>query len=174
MHKAGKSDLDRDLACWDGKSSSDIQAIYDRHCDAQSFAKNLVSLMTTGVQQKGASWMLKCYLEQGGFLDAQDIRAIYASIPRLTDWETRLHTLQSMPYMPIEPRDRELVEVFVREGLTDENKFIRAWSYNGMYELAGSFPELRKAACQFFEMAMRDESPSVKARIRNLLKKMDW
>jgi len=60
------------------------------------------------------------------------------------------------------------VEIFLRVCLLDNNKFVRAWAYKGFYELAVQYP---KETRQFFEMAMRDEAPSVKSRIRNIMKK---
>ena len=63
------------------------------------------------------------------------------------------------------------MEIYERHGLTDQNKFVRAWSYNGLYELATSFPSLRKEAERFFDMALADEAASVKARVRNIMKK---
>ncbi len=54
--------------------------------------------------------------------------------------------------------------------LTDHNKFVRAWSYNGFFELSRQHSEYLDETKQFFQMTMRDEAPSVKARIRNIMK----
>jgi len=64
-----------------------------------------------------------------------------------------------------------MVEAFLKKCLVDDNKFIRAWAYNGFYELSVQYPEHKDETKQFFEMAMRDEAPSVKSRIRNIMKK---
>ncbi len=58
----------------------------------------------------------------------------------------------------------------MRKCLEDDNKFVRAWAYNGFYELAKQYPEYRTEAGQLFEMALRDEAASVKARVRNVMK----
>ena len=60
----------------------------------------------------------------------------------------------------------------MRHNLTATNKFVRAWSYNGLYELARRDPVYLPEVEQIFELALRDEAPSVKARIRNLQKEM--
>ncbi|WP_448250543.1 hypothetical protein [Thalassotalea agariperforans] len=73
--------------------------------------------------------------------------------------------------MPITDAYSRSVYNFLIITLTDQNKFVRAWTYNGLYELSKQHPEYIKEAKQFFEMAMRDEAPSVKARIRNIMKK---
>ncbi|VAW46017.1 hypothetical protein MNBD_GAMMA04-800, partial [hydrothermal vent metagenome] len=44
------------------------------------------------------------------------------------------------------------------------------WAYNGFNELSVQYNEYRKETEAFFEMAMRDEAPSVRSRIRNILK----
>ena len=92
-------------------------------------------------------------------------------LDKLEHWETKLHILQSIPFMPIEITERKKVDAFLRETLTDPNKFVRAWSYNGFYELAMQHSEYLNETKQFFEMAMRDEAASIKARIRNIMKK---
>ena len=79
--------------------------------------------------------------------------------------------LQCIPFMPIAKKNINVVYNFLRWTLTDQNKFVRAWSYNGFYELSKQHPEYLDETKQYFEMAMRDEAPSVKARIRNILKK---
>ncbi|MEW8322573.1 MAG: hypothetical protein AB2606_07985 [Candidatus Thiodiazotropha taylori] len=67
--------------------------------------------------------------------------------------------------------EQEEVSAFLRECLTSSNKFVRAWSYNGFYELAIQHPQYQQETKVFFEMAMRDKAPSVKARIRNIMKR---
>lgn len=162
--------MQQDLALWDGKSSTDIQNIYHSHNNGRHFVPDIVNLITSGTQSKGASWLLKRYLENDGKLTNQQIHQIYKALPIINNWETRLHLLQSIPYLPISNTDKNTVEDFVRDGLTGLNKFVRAWSYHGFYELARTFPEFRTEAKQLFELAMNDEAASVKARIRNLKK----
>jgi len=96
---------------------------------------------------------------------------VYKSLGTQEHWEAKLHILQSLPYLPIAERNRKAVEAFLRLTLTDANKFVRAWSYNGFYELARQHPKYQAETEQFFQMAMRDEAASVKARIRNIMKK---
>ena len=81
------------------------------------------------------------------------------------------HILQCLPYLAIPKKDKDKVQRFLRKCLVEDNKFLRAWAYNGFYELAVQYPEHVEETKQFFEMAMRDEAPSVKARIRNMMKK---
>ncbi len=163
--------LDSELAAWGGKSAADIGAIYERHCALQGFSERLIELIHSDDLQKGATWLLKKYLESGGTLDNKQISTIYNSLSALQQWETKLHVLQCVPYMAIASGEKRRLENFLRKTLTDSNKFVRAWSYNGFYELARQHPEYVAEAKQFFEMAMRDEAASVKARIRTIVKR---
>jgi len=163
--------LERDLARWDGKSADDIRCVYDRHHDESSFSDSLISLLGSSEFAVGASWLLKHYFEHGGTVDEKQCRTICNALPALSHWAASLHLLQCLPYLIITPQDRQVLELFVREGLGDRNKFVRAWSYNGLYELSKRFPDLRDETRIIFEMALRDEAPSVKARIRQLIKK---
>ena len=161
----------QDLSIWNGRSADEILEIYERHKNSDRFIKNIVWLIVERIEEDGATWLLKHHFEEGGGLSAEDIDKIYSVLPNMDDWEGRLHILQCIPYMPIEKHNYEVVEAFVRKGLTGDHKLIRAWSYNGFYELAAAFPELRPEAQEIFDKALQDEAASVTARIRNLLKK---
>lgn len=162
--------IEQEIASWNGKSADDIKAIYDAHKADHNFADTIIALSLTTACEKGATWLLKAWLESGNKLDQQQITTIYGALAQLEHWEARLHILQSIPFMPIAHADRKKVYHFLRLTLTDQNKFVRAWSYSGFYELSRQYPEYCNETWQYFEMAMRDEAPSVKARIRNIMK----
>ncbi len=82
-----------------------------------------------------------------------------------------MHALQCLPFLTIDQSEKKLVETFLRITLSGQNKFVRAWSYNGFYELARQYPEYQAETKILFEMAMNDEAASVKARVRNLIRK---
>ncbi len=60
------------------------------------------------------------------------------------------------------------VVTFLRVGLQDKNKFVRAWSYSGFYLLGQQYPEYQDEAKAYIVAAMQDEAPSVQARLRQL------
>ncbi len=163
--------IERELVAWDGKSADAINAVYDRHSSEPEFLDRILVLINDASYQKGATWLLKQWLSSGNPIQVRHVKHVYSSLPSLIDWESKLHVLQSMPYMAIGKHEKSIVESFLRNTLTDPNKFVRAWAYNGFYELAIQYPEYVTEVKQFFEMALRDEAASVKARIRNLLKK---
>lgn len=163
--------LEQEIVSWDGKSSSEIDAIYTRHCEEDSFASKMIELSQKLDLQKGTTWLLKRHLEDGQKLEAKKCAALFKLLPKLEHWESKLHILQCLPYMKIGRAEVKNVEAFLRKCLTDNNKFVRAWAYNGFYEVSLQYLEYKEETKQFFEMAMRDEAPSVKARIRNIMKK---
>ena len=156
---------------WDGKSANAIGMIYERHHHDPSFISETIALIANASLQKGATWLLKRYLENKNKIADDQVSKIYEKLGALEQWESRLHILQCLPFMPITKPEKRKVELFLRSCLADNNKFVRAWAYNGFYELAVRYPEHEKETRQFFEMAMRDEAPSVKSRIRNIMKK---
>jgi len=163
--------IEQEIINWDGKSSDEIDAIYCRHNDDNFFISQIIELAQQEPLQKGATWLLKRHFEGGRQIEESQIAKIFGLLPNLKNWETKLHILQSLPYMKIANTEKKEIEFFLRKCLTDKNKFVRAWAYNGFYELSMQHSEYMAETKQFLEMAMRDETPSVKARIRNILKK---
>jgi len=159
--------LQHAITNWQGKSAADISDIYQRYQHSDNFVQNLLQYMQQSALQKGATWLLKCHLESHGTVPAN---AVYKRLSQLQHWQSKLHILQCIPYLPIGSSDKHGLEVFLRQCLTDNNKFVRAWAYNGFHLLACQYGEYREETEQFLRMAMRDEAPSVQARVRNILK----
>lgn len=164
-------DIKHRIATWDGQSVADIKAVYDAHCRDAHFADTIIALAATDACEKGATWLLKAWLEAGHRLQPDQTSTVFASLHQLSHWEAKLHVLQCLPFLSITDLQKTPVYHFLRLTLTDHNKFVRAWSYNGLYELSRQHSEYLHETRQYFDMAMRDEAPSVKARIRNILKK---
>jgi len=162
--------IEKELAAWDGKSTVALKSIFNSHSMKPDFADNIVALSFSPATETGATWLLKAWLEAGNTLNKTHVTKIYQSLSQLEHWEAKLHVLQNIPYMPIAKADRKNVYHFLRYTLADQNKFVRAWSYNGLFELSRQHSSYLAETKQYFEMAMRDEAPSVKARIRNILK----
>lgn len=163
--------LEQKIASWDGKSAADIQAIYDAHSAETHFSETIIALFRSGTLQKGATWLLKAWLEAGNTLAKHQIANIYQTLDQLENWEAKLHVLQCIPYLSIPDTEKSNVYSFLKKTITDPNKFVRVWSYNGYYEISKQHPEYERETKRSFEIAMLDEAPSVKARIRNIMKK---
>lgn len=164
------SSIEQKLNNWDGKSTDTISSIYNQYVNSKVFIPTLVTLTKSTQLQKGATWLLKKYCENALKLSDNHIVEIYQNTCSLTSWEAKLHILQCISYMPIKHVSVKAVEIFLRQCLSERNKFVRAWAYHGFYELATQHPTFQQEVKAFFEMALRDEPASVKARIRNILK----
>lgn len=163
--------IEQDISRWDGKSAEDIRVVYGQYCELPDFADKLVELLHDESLQKGASWLLKVSLESGQALTPNQEKAVLNKLAELEHREAKLHVLQCLPYICIDQQCVQALYYFLRSNLDDDNKFVRAWSYNGFYELSRQCPEYAEETRQYFDLAMRDEAASVKARIRNILKK---
>lgn len=163
--------LHESLKQWNGKSADKIKETFNKFKEDPSFSCVLLELIHDPICQKGATWLLKAWLNEGSQLDAPQTAKILDNLNILTHWEAKLHVLQCLPFLTVGSAQKKAVEAYLRITLTDQNKFIRAWSYHGFYELARQYPEYQTEVKQFLEMAMNDEVASVKARIRNIIKK---
>ncbi|QYK06663.1 hypothetical protein [Shewanella zhangzhouensis] len=130
----------------------------------------LLNSANDSANHTSVTWLLKAWLEQGNRLDDQQSATWLALTPALTQWQARLHILQCLPGFSIPESLRSLTEHMVREALADSNKFVRAWAYTGLDTLARQFPQYRDERNTLFQMSLQDEAPSVKARIRQLIK----
>lgn len=164
-------DLLQAIKNWDGKSSDKPAKAYEANWERPSFTAETIAYLERPESRAGASWLLKRYLERGNTLDSAATAKVYANLASFSDWATRLHILQCLQWLPISERDRLSVEGFLRTGLEDQNKFVHAWSYHGFYELARQFPAYKEEARLLFETGLKNEAASVKARIRNIMKK---
>jgi len=165
--------LKKVLADWDGKSANDIKAIFTAYHSMKGFQANLIVLINQSndlALQKAASWLLKYQLESGTSISTANVKKVYGALPSLTGWESQLHILQCIPYMPIAAAEKKAVELFLRQCLSHDNKFVRAWAYNGFFELACQYDAYREETEHFFSLALKDEAASVKARIRQIAK----
>ncbi|GAA3932837.1 hypothetical protein [Litoribacillus peritrichatus] len=156
---------------WNGKSSEDIESLYTALVDQPDFEDRLVSALAGDEEiHRGASWLLKHHLEHRHALTDAQVSEVLDQLPLLKNWEAKLHILQCLTYIAVPLEHRNTVEEFVRSCLTEINKFVRAWAYNAMFELACQFPDLQPEVEVMFEAASEDEAASVKARVRNIQK----
>ena len=166
----GNDVIEEALREWDGKSFDGIDAVHGRFHDDPRYIPEILTLTEVQELQKGTTWLLKKYVETGGVLTQEQITAVYRLLPTFDNWEAKLHILQIMPQMPIPDSHHKSIADFLRECTGSDKKFVRAWAYNGFYELAKQYPQFQAEVTQLLDAAMADEAASVKARIRNILK----
>lgn len=158
------------IRAWDGKSAEYMVTVFAEYNKQRLFLNSLVKMLSDDTLQSGATWLLKAWVDSGEALQAHHVQQICSQLLNLHHWQAKLHILQCMSAMQISPACEAQVYHFLRLNLTDQNKFVRAWCYNGLYLLAAQYPKYKLETEQFFELAMRDEAASVKARIRQISK----
>jgi hypothetical protein len=169
------------LLSWDTKSAEDIEGIYQDFfltsaTDLDIEIETLLKLLKddsgnkTDRLQQGASWLIKHHLQLGQAIKDGFSDALLDGLVALRPWQAKLHLLQCFPYLTFTEQYKAQVEHFLRQCLMDKNKFVRAWAYSGFHDLSLQYPEYSAEVKNFIEQAMKDEAPSVKARLRNMLK----
>ncbi|MDE0131797.1 MAG: hypothetical protein OXM62_03585 [bacterium] len=159
-----------EIASWDNKSAAALQSTYERHCDEEGFLATILEHIADVELQPAATWLLKRHLDAGNSLSPRGSRAILCVLPDQEHWESKLHILQCLPYLDIPEDESAGVEEFLDSCLESDNKFLRAWAYNGYNELSLRFPRYREEVNLMLTRAIESEAPSVRARIRNILK----
>jgi len=160
--------IESDILHWDGKSADDIRAIHNQYRGDKNYIIQLTEIISNKELRTGATWLLKVAFESGAVMSKEDAHRIIDNLGELDFWQQKLHILQIFEFIPIGVEQKSSVERFLRVCLSDDNKLVRAWAYSGFYYLARQHQEFRKEAMQFFEMALRDEAASVKARVNKL------
>lgn len=158
------------LSLCDSSSTEELTEIYWHYQDSKDFEQELVKCLKHEKLQIAASWMLKHHLEQGFMLRPKLSRKVFIHMHNQSHWEAQLHLLQCLPLLEIPLDSVSEVLVFLDDNLTNKNKLVRAWVYNGFHELAQVNSELLPKAKTLFMQALEAEAPSVQARIRNIVK----
>ncbi|GAB6041913.1 hypothetical protein [Endothiovibrio diazotrophicus] len=162
-------DLKTALDGWNGKDTATLASLYEEMAgDARLFSRLADSIERGGTVQIAATWLIKHHIEQGHAPSPAESRELLGRSEALDPWQSRLHLLQMIEHLSLDEVEQRPLEHFIRQALADRNKFVRAWAYHAFHHLARRFPAYRREALQLEEMALRDEPPAVKARVRRL------
>ena len=163
--------LERQLRDWDGKSVNAIMEIHVAHAADGDLMDRLVSLSGRSDLETGATWLLKHRLENRiDRLDADLARKLAGLLNGLSAWDAKLHCLQIYPHITIATEDSEALFRFALACSKDSNKFVRAWAYSGLHQLAIDHPQYRNSVRTVLDEAGRIETaPSAKVRLRRAL-----
>ncbi len=161
------------LETWDGKHVDHLIDIYDnRHNDPDFFDELIQITKEQQHLQVATTWLFKHHYDSKKRLSDTQTHMILNLSYTFSHWEAQLHILQLLPHIYISEENFITIEDFVRPCLNSNTKFVRAWAYEGFYQLTKEQPtyiEELKALC---DKAMLTESASVKARIRKILKRI--
>lgn len=171
-------DLRAEIEKFDGRRTASLDSLAKRLAPTEAVLRDLFRLAQSDdlKAQTASTWLLKRFQEDGHAFSKKDTGTLLALLCETDHWEARLHLLQMLPALTI---PGELMERLRRALDSDAfvksaNKFVRAWSYNGIAVLADQHPGLRPAAARLLHAALEGEAASVRARVRAILKSMSW
>jgi hypothetical protein len=158
------------LKDFDGKHGDVIERILAEYNSSKSPINELVLLIADDEEniQIGATWLLKRLAETGARFKPKQLIALFDLLPGLDNWVTKLHVCQMLQYVEIPDESKKKVAWFLEQNLLGKNKFVKAWSYNGFYELAKQHREYYDTAIEHLERAEAEKAASIKARLRSI------
>ncbi len=152
----------------------ELEGYYDLNHEKKDFPDNLLNQLPDDEFENANTWLLKRYLEKGNRLPANIEIRILDLLPHLSGWEAKLHLLQILPFITVPKSRSSTIRVILLALIRENNKFIRAWAYNGLYHLQTCHPEYKTEMITLLNKAYSSEAPSIKARIRNILREDEW
>ncbi|MEL7121830.1 MAG: hypothetical protein AAFO07_20450, partial [Bacteroidota bacterium] len=137
-------DLILELQEWDGKHVDYLIDIYDNYSNQDVFFDQLLEISTIQVLQTATTWLIKHHYDQKQSLNQHQIDNLLGISTELVHWEAQLHVLQLLPKVKISETILPIVDEFVNNCLESKKKFVRAWAYQGFYELTKHRPEYKE------------------------------
>ena len=165
-----ETDLLSKLRLWDGVRVEYLKELYNANSSSIDFFDKLISIcVNEQYLQNVATWLIKHHYDKGRTLPEFLAERLLAGCKNLKNWEAKLHVLQIIPHVTLSKKSIIIIDEFVRECLADNNKFVRAWAYNGFYVLTKYIPELKTELELICQRAMETESAAVKSRVRKII-----
>ena len=162
-------ELKQALLIWDRKQTEYLANIYHQYKSVDHFLNDLLEICSIREAHVPVTWIIKYQIDQKEELEDEVINRLLTFIPEFGEWEAKLHVLQILPSITIPPSFTTSLDDFIRECLEDQNKFVRAWAYQGMYELTKLVPAYRDELERRCVQALETESASIKVRVRKVL-----
>lgn len=169
--------LSSKLENWDGKSTDDLRHIYasieSAHLDyAKQQSSSLIDELIRHLPQHpiAATWLVKHAIENDHSLSLPHSEKLLKHLLENPPWQSMLHILQISEHLIISNHLSTPFYAKLRHNLSHDNKFIRAWSYHALAVLAKQYAKFEKEVDELLAMALKGEAPSVKARVRGILK----
>jgi len=162
------------IEAFDGRRTAPLERIIEEGPPTKTAVSEAVSLAAdpdAGIRT-GATWLLKNWAGNGVELTAQQTRALLATLPDLVNWEARLHLCQMLPHIRIPKASIGTLVWFLESCQCDENKYLRAWAYDGFHELSRQYPEYNEYVRGILDEGEAEKSAAVRARIRIIHKMM--
>lgn len=167
---AMNADLKSKLELWDGVHIEYLKKLYQVNSSSLDFFENLITICVNEQDlQKAATWLIKYHYDNGQALPDYLTERLLTACKNVENWEAKLHLLQLLPHFNLTDKSIIITDDFARECLADNNKFVRAWAYNGLYELTKYIPELKTELEFICQRAMETESAAIKSKVRKII-----
>jgi len=164
------TDLKNKLKLWNGVHIEYLTELYRLNSSSLDFFESLVTICVNEQDfQKTTTWLIKHHYDNGLTLPKSLSERLLAACKNVESWEAKLHLLQLLPHFELTDKSIIITEDFARKCLSDKNKFVRAWAYNGLYELTKYIPELKSELEFICQRAMETESASIKSKVNKIL-----
>lgn len=165
-----KTNLKSKLKLWDGVHIEYLANLYNTDKTNEDFFENLVTICANEQDlQKTTTWLIKHHYDNGQTLPESLTERLLATCKSVENWEAKLHLLQLFPHFKLTDKSIIITEDFARKCLADNNKFVKAWAYNGLYELTKFIPELKTELEIICQRAMETESAAIKSKVRKII-----
>lgn len=161
--------IKRSLQSYDGKHVAPFRSIADELAIRPDALEVTISIVESNEihASVGGTWILKYLLELGLEIDTSLCKTIIQWLRNFSENDARLHLLQILNIIDIPKSCHEQLYNLSREFTSDKNTLVRAWAYNALGIIAHQNPKYQVETLERFAHAMKAESPSFKARIRN-------
>ena len=163
-------DLINSLKLWNGVQTEYLIQLYRENYLNPVFFDDLATIYVKEKDlQKTTTWLIKHHYDNGHILPDSLTEKLLAVCKDVENWEAKLHLLQLLSKFKLTKKSIITVEDFVRKCLADDNKFVRAWAYHGLYELTKYIPEMKLEVELLCQRAMETESAAIKSKVRKII-----
>ncbi|MBT8258065.1 MAG: hypothetical protein KJO49_06305 [Bacteroidia bacterium] len=157
------------IEAWDGIHMDHLKSIYIQFLNDPEFFNNITEWSSDINLQAASTWLIKHHYDSGEELNETQIDRLIGISSELVQWEAQLHILQILPKIEFATEQLILIDDFARRCLKSENKFVRAWAYQGMFELYKYSVVDKEELRSLCEIAMETESASIKSKVRKII-----
>ncbi len=164
------------LSSFDGKRIDTLKAIAESFPVTPQLLIQLCELTQSQERkmQSASTWLLRRYHQAGAQLSPRQSAQLLQVLLQGSYWESQLQVLQMLDELCIPAEFVESLWTALIGKTCDQNKFIRAWTINGLVVLADQSEQYRDNALALLLQAAVDEAASVRARIRRIRKAFKW
>ncbi len=157
------------LASYDGKHVLPFHSIAEDLVIHPNALELTISIIESNAVNAhiGGTWVLKHLIELGLETDERLGDSVIRWLNEFSEPNAQLHLLQILNRVSFsEDRKSELFNI-AQKYTSNKNTLIRAWAYNALCIVANIDPCYQEKSLKLVAHALKVESPSVKARIRN-------